>query len=113
MVVEEIYKTLVYEDENICIFKAKEIILVNEYGSYTLSRFDPIHIVSESRVSDDKVEVVYYFKEIRISIPNMCCRNCRNVYESEAPDGNEWTYCSYDNVMVFDYDYCEKWENCE
>lgn len=65
MVVEEIYKTLVYEDENICIFKAKETIPVNEYGSYTLSRFDPIHIVSESRVNDNVIDVVYYFKEIK------------------------------------------------
>ena len=65
MVVEEIYKTLVYEDENICIFKAEEIIPINEYGSYTLSRFDPIPIVSESRANDNVIDVIYYFKEIK------------------------------------------------
>ena len=61
----EIDKTLVYEDENICIFKAVETVWVNEYGNYTLSRFNPIHIVSEKKVSDSKIKVIYYFKEIK------------------------------------------------
>lgn len=54
-----------YADDNICIFKAKETIPVNEYGSYTLSRFNPIHIVSESRVNDNVIDVIDYFKEIK------------------------------------------------
>lgn len=58
-------KILVYEDENICIFKAKEKVLVNECGSYTLSRFDPIYVASENRVDDGAIEVIYYFKEIK------------------------------------------------
>ena len=58
-------KILVYEDENICIFKAKEKVLVNEYGSYTLSRFDPIYVASENRVDDGVIEIIYYFKEIK------------------------------------------------
>lgn len=58
-------KTLVYEDENICIFKAVETVFVNEYGSYTLSRFDPIHVVYKKKVSDSKIKVIYYFKEIK------------------------------------------------
>lgn len=61
------FKILVYEDENICIFKAKETIPVNEYGSYTLSRFDPIYVVAENKVDDGVIEVIYYFKEIKWS----------------------------------------------
>lgn len=60
-------KILVYEDENICIFKAKEKVPLNEYGSYTLSRFDPIYVVSENKADDDTIEVIYYFKEIKWS----------------------------------------------
>ena len=65
MVVEEMDKILVYEDENICIFKAIENCLINEYGSYTLSIFDTIHIVSEKKVNNSVIEVFYYFKEIK------------------------------------------------